>query len=156
MVLFRVKHFGVGHIYGRCNDISGTFTLDDKDAAACSFAMQVKTPSVDTGNPKRDQHLKSPDFFNAKQFPAITFKSTQVKQADAQNYEITGDLTLLGVTKPVQVRLQRIGTGSTPAGYRAGFEATLNVNRSEFGMKFMPDAIGDEVRVTVAVEGVRK
>jgi polyisoprenoid-binding protein YceI len=155
-VLFRVKHFGAGYIYVRFNDLSGTFAFDDKDPAACSFHMQVKSASVDSNNPKRDAHLKSPDFFNAKEFPRISFKSTQVKLVDAQIYQVTGDLTLLGVTKPVQVRIERVGTTKTPQGYRTGIETTFTIKRSDFGMKFMPDALGDDVRVTVASEGVRK
>ncbi|MCK6486133.1 MAG: YceI family protein [Phycisphaerae bacterium] len=155
-VLFRVKHLNVSYFHGRFNDISGKFAFSD-DPSACMFDIQIKTDSVDTGNAKREQHLKSPDFFNAKQFPTMGFKSSEVKKSGDNTFDVTGSLTLHGVTKPLSVKLERIGSGKDPwGGYRTGFESVFTIKRSDFGMSTMPDALGDEVRVTVAVEGVRK
>lgn len=155
-ILFRVKHLGVGYIYGRFNDCGGTFTFDEKNPAGSSFAVEVKATTLDTNNAARDLHLKGPDFFNVKEFPTIAFKSTQVKQLDGQNYEAAGNLTLLGVTKPVTVKLERVGSGKDPRGtFRTGFESIFTIKRADFGMKFMSGAIGDEVRIIVAIEGTK-
>jgi polyisoprenoid-binding protein YceI len=156
-LLFRVKHLNVGYIYGRFNNFSGAFTFDDQNPAASSLTMEVQVQSLDTGNPKRDGHLKTPDFFNAAQFPTMSFKSTKMKALDEKTYEVTGDLTLHGVTQPVTVRLERIGAGKGMQGeFRTGWESTFTIKRSDFGMKYMLQGVSDEVRVTVAVEGVRR
>jgi len=156
-VVFRVKHLGVGYTYGRLNEVGGRLVLDEEDPANCVFEVQAEADSVDTGNAKRDQHLKGPDFFNAKEFPAVTFRSKQVKKADASTYEVAGELTLHGVTKPVTVKLQRVGTGKDPwGGYRTGFEGSLTVKRSDFGMKFMPEGVGDEVWLLIGFEALRQ
>jgi polyisoprenoid-binding protein YceI len=154
MVFFQVKHFGVGHIYARFNQISGTFQLNDQNPADSSIEMQVSAGSIDSGNPKRDQHLRSPDFFNVKQFPDISFKSTQIKPLGDNVFEVAGDLTLLGVTKPIVTKVERIGVGrDMRGGSRSGIESTFTIKRSDFGMKFMVGPVGDEVRITVATEG---
>jgi polyisoprenoid-binding protein YceI len=155
-LVFRAKHLDVSYVYGRFNSISGTINIDEKDPANNAFEIEVKAASIDTNNPKRDQHLRSTGFFNAKEFPTVTFKSNQVKQIDDQNYEVTGDLTLLGVTRPVTVKLERVGTKAGRMGYRTGFDATFTIKRSDFGMKFMLEGIGDEVRIMVGLESARK
>src|SRR3954452_2238822 len=92
-VIYRVSHLNVGNAYGRFNEPTGMVTLDKDDASKSSFTFEVQTSKVDTANPKRDQHLQSPDFFDAKQFPTITFKSTGVKLCGDNKYEVAGDLT---------------------------------------------------------------
>lgn len=157
-IVFRIKHLDVGYIYGRFNQYSGSFAFDERDPAACALNIEVQAGSVDTGNAVRDGHLKGPDFFNVKEFPKITFKSTSMKAlpGDAKNYEVTGDLTLHGVTKSVKVKLERIGTAKDMRGtLRTGFETTFTIKRSDYGMKYLVGALGDEVRVTVALEGIR-
>jgi polyisoprenoid-binding protein YceI len=157
MVVFRIKHFGVGYIHGRFNEVSGDFTWDDANPAGISLDVHVKAETVDTNNPKRDQHLKGPDFFNVREYPDIAFKSTQVRQLDANNYEVTGNLTLHGVSRPLTVKLEHVGAAKDPFGmYRNGFETTFVIRRSEFGVKAMPEGVGEEVRVTVAIEGLRQ
>jgi polyisoprenoid-binding protein YceI len=156
-VVFRIKHFGVGYIHGRFNEVAGDFTWDDANPAGIALDMHLKPETVDTNNPKRDQHLKGPDFFNVREYPDITFKSTQVRQLDANNYEVTGNLTLHGVTRPLTVKLEHVGAAKDPFGmYRNGFETTFAIRRSDFGIKAMPEGVGDEVRVTVAIEGLRQ
>ena len=155
-LLFRVKHLNVGHIYGRFNQFSGSFAFDDKTPADCKLEMEVKIDSLDTANADRDKHLKGPDFFNAKEFTTMTFKATSMKASDEKNYEVTGDLTIHGVTKQATVKLERIGTGKDPRSGkpRSGWETTFTIKRGDFGMKYGIPAIGDEVRIIVAVEGV--
>ncbi len=150
-VLFRIKHMGIGQAYGRFNQSSGTFSIDESDPAKCAIDVTVKAESVDTGNAKRDSHLKSPDFFNAKEFPTIKFKSKTFTKTGERMYDVEGELTLHGVTKPIAVKVEHIGTAND----KAGIEATFTVKRSEFGMTFGLDngSLGDEVTVRVGLEG---
>src|SRR5947208_4002611 len=114
-VTFKVSHLGLSWVYGRFNDVGGGFTLDAGNPAAASFTLTVKTDSIDSGNKKRDDHLRSPDFFNVKQFPQITFKSTGVKPIDG-GFEVTGDLTIHGATHPVTFSLKGGRTAEFPKG----------------------------------------
>lgn len=151
-IVFKVKHMNASYSWGRFNDIAGTFAMDGTTPTAFDFT--VKAASIDTANEKRDGHLKGPDFFNVRQFPTITFKSKDVKKA-GNLYDVTGDLTLHGVTKPVTAKVEVTGSGRGPTGGAiAGFEATLDIKRSEFGMSYgVPNAVGDDVRIIVSVEG---
>jgi polyisoprenoid-binding protein YceI len=153
---FKISHLGLSWVHGRFNDLSGRFTLDRQNAANCSFELAAKTESVDTNNRKRDDHLRSPDFFNAKQFPVIAFKSTAVRPAkDA--YEVTGDLTLHGATHPVTFLLSGGKSAEFPRGvHRAGFSAEFSVKRSEFGITKFAGAVGDNVYIEVSFEGTKK
>jgi polyisoprenoid-binding protein YceI len=150
-VIFRIKHLNVSWFYGRFTDVSGTVTLDEAKPAESSVEFDIKTESVDTHDAKRDKHLKSSDFFSATEFPSIHFKSKSVMK-DKDHYQVDGELTLHGVTKPLSVSVEPSGSGDTPMGHRAGYETTFTVKRSDFGMGGMLDALGDEVRVTVSVE----
>ncbi|MCC6620453.1 MAG: YceI family protein [Deltaproteobacteria bacterium] len=157
-VLFKVMHFGIAPFHGRFNKVAGTFEFDGANVAASKLAVDIDANSVFTADKKRDDHLKSPDFFNAKQFPNIVFKSRAVKAgARAGAFLVEGDLTLRGVTKPVTVELVKTGEGKDPyGGYRVGFEGTFTINRHDFGVSFMPDGLGKDVTITVAVQGVKK
>ena len=157
MVFFKVEHLGVSNNYGRFNDISGSYTFDEAKPAASSFDVTIKAESVDTHSDKRDQHLRSPDFFNAKQFPVITFKSKCIKKSGDKRYAATGTLQMHGVEKEITVDIEHIGSGDDPWGnFRSGFETVFTVKRSEFGMKYMLGGIGDEVTVHVNIEGIAK
>ncbi len=156
--VFRIQHANIGYVWGRFNDPAGTFTLDLADPPKSTFNIQLQVANVDTHNDKRDAHLKSPDFFNAKQYPTITFKSTAVKQSpSAKVLDVTGDLTLHGVTKSVTIPVELTGTGQFPPGTeRAGVEATFTIKRTDFDIKNMVGPAGDEVRLTIALEGVKQ
>jgi len=156
-VLFKIKHMGTSWSYGRFNDFTVSVGMDDAGAAIKSVAFDVKTASVDTGQPKRDGHLKSPDFFNAKQFEDIKFASTAVKAIDADNTEVTGDLTLHGVTKSITVKVVKVGAGKGMKGESlVGLESTFSLKRSDYGMSNMVGPVGDDVQITVAVEAAKK
>ena len=156
-VMFRVKHMNTSYAYGRFNAVSGSFNLDEANPENASFDFAVKVDSIDTADAKRDGHLKNADFFNAKQFPTITFKSTSAKSAGKDAYDVTGDLTLHGVKKPITIKIEHSGTGKGPQGGTiAGIETTFTIKRSDFGMKNMLGMLGDEVTVTVASEGGAK
>jgi polyisoprenoid-binding protein YceI len=150
-LIFRVKHMDAGYAYGRFNTFSGTITLDEAAPASCAVKMEVDVGSVDTGVENRDKHLKSPDFFNAAQFPKMTFESTAVKKA-GDDYEVTGNLTLHGVTKPVTVKMTKTGQGSMRGKTIVGFEGTLEIKRTDFGVGKPPPGLADEVKMTISVE----
>jgi polyisoprenoid-binding protein YceI len=126
-VIYRISHFNLGNAYGRFNKPTGTVVFDASDPSKSRFTFEVKTENVDTANAKRDQHLKSPDFFDAKQFPTITFPITKTGE---------GDTKVMGV--------------------RSGWEAQVNLKRSEFGMNTMQGPIGDDVHLIISFEAVKQ
>jgi polyisoprenoid-binding protein YceI len=155
--VFRIKHLGITYLYGRFNDLSGTLKIDDKTPANSVVQIYAKTKSIDTFNSERDNHLRSPDFFDAKKFDIISFKSKTFTKVSEDTYEVTGDLALHGVTRPLTVKVQRTGSGKDPwGGFRTGFETTFTIRRSDFGMSFMMEGVGDEVRIILSIEGIRQ
>ncbi|MDX2147376.1 MAG: YceI family protein [Planctomycetota bacterium] len=159
-VIFRIKHLKASNFYGRFNEIEGSFTFDPKNPSAGKIEATINAASVDTIIDGRDDHLRKPDFFNAVQFPTISFKSKSIKEGSQGKYELAGDLTLLGQTKPITATLEFTGENDAGPrfGYRLGLEAVFTIKRSDFGMNYGLDtgALGDEVQITVAVGGVRK
>jgi polyisoprenoid-binding protein YceI len=154
-VTFKVSHLGLSWVHGRFNKVSGNFTIDP-DPMKSSFALNIEPDSIDTGMAKRDDHLKSPDFFDIKQFPQFTFKTTAVKPI-RDGYEVTGDLTLHGKTKSITFPLLGGREAEFPKGVkRTGYSTELVIKRSDFGMDKMREMIGDEVRIAVSFEGVKK
>jgi len=158
MIIFRAKHSGVSYNYGRFNEFTGKITMD-ADVSNNMVEFEVKAASVDTGNEKRDQHLRSSDFFSAKQFPVITFKSTKVsaKEGKEDVLEVTGDLELHGVKKSVTVDVEITGRGQGRQGESLiGFESTFTIQRSEFGMTYGMGSVSDDIRITVSIEAAQK
>jgi len=157
--IFRISHLGSSFVYGRFDDVGGTFTADDQSPANVKFDVSIKADSVDTNSAARDKHLKSADFFSVNEFPTLTFKSTDVKSSGDKKYDVTGDLTIHGVTKSVVAKVEFVGTADGSAmkmGFRAGYEAHLTIKRTDFGMDKMVGGVGDEVQLTVSMEGVRQ
>jgi len=161
---FGVDHFGVSTIWGRLEKMSGTFTID-RAAKKGSVDLTIETGTVNTGDSERgsrprtrDEHLKSADFFNVAEFPRMTYKSTNVKFAGDNPSEIEGQLTLLGVTKPVTIKIERWICRDNPMSKRpmCGGDASGSFKRSEFGMKTFVPAIGDEVKLKINFEGYRE
>jgi polyisoprenoid-binding protein YceI len=153
---FKISHLGLSWVQGRFDRFAGGFTLDPDDANRCSFVMTINADSVDTNNQKRDDHLRSPDFFNVKQFPTITFKSTSVK-AIPDGYQVTGDLSLHGVTRPVTLGVMGGRKAEFPKGVqRTGFSTEVTLKRSEFGMDKLSPAVGDDVYIVISFEGTKK
>lgn len=160
-VIFGVSHLGFSYTYGRFNEVAGSYTLDKENPGASQFQLAINANSIDTGNAKRDEHLRGPDFFNVKQFPAITFQSTKVEtkenEAGETVYEVTGDLTMHGVTRSVPLSLRMLKEGPGMEGKtRTGFLCEKHIMRTEFGMTNMIPAVGDEVAVTISFEGVKE
>ena len=156
-MIFRAQHFKAGFTYGRFDKISGSFAFDDGKPEASSVKIEVDVASIDTNNKQRDADLLTPDYLDVAAFPTIKFESTAVKKAAEGQYEVTGNVTLHGVTKPVSVTMTKAGEADDKwGGHRLGFEGTLTVLRSEYGMNKHLDGVGDEIRLTLAIEGTRK
>jgi polyisoprenoid-binding protein YceI len=157
-VVFRVHHFGAGYVYGTFVGPTGTVTLNDADATKDAFDLTVQADSLDTRNKNRDKDLKGPDFFDVKQFPTLTFKSTAVKKTGDTTLEVTGDLTMHGVTKSITVEMDLTGSGKGMKGEtRTGLETTFTVDRTDYGVSYdPPPAIANDVRITVAVEAIKQ
>ncbi len=156
-IVFAVEHLGVSKNYGRFNDISGSFDYNAETGALDSIVLEIPVASIDTRNGKRDQHLKGPDFFNAVEFPKITFKSTKVTAKGDGVYAVTGTLSLHGKTKTIELTLERIGHGKDPwGGFRAGAVTEFTIKRSDYGMTNMVGAVGDEVELLVNIEGIKQ
>lgn len=154
-IVFKIKHLGITYVYGRFNGPRGTVMWNKNNPSKSSVEMYVKTKGVDTNNDQRDNHLRSPDFFDAKEHPAIKFKSKTFKKVGSNTYEVSGDLTLHGVTKPLTTTVKETGHGRDPwGGIRKGFETSFTIKRTDFGMVNLLDAAGDEVVITVTVEGI--
>lgn len=155
-VVFGVTHVGASRFYGRFNKTTGQFSFDPSDPSKAKFNIEVDADSIDTAFDGRDKHLKSPDFFNTKQFPTITFRSSTLeKQGD--EWKLKGELTLHGVTKQIEADFEWVGIGEMRGQKKGGFEAKFKFKRSEFGMtKFQDGALGDVVKVIVSLEGNQK
>ena len=156
-VEFRIQHLGYSWLYGRFNDLSGRFAYDPgAGPEAQSISLRVATASVDTNHAERDKHLRSPDFLDVDTYPEATFVSTGFKGDDAGGV-MTGDLTVHGVTRPIEVAVTKVGAGPDPwGGYRAGFAGTFTLTRKDFGMTHSLGPKGETVEMTLSVEGIRQ
>jgi polyisoprenoid-binding protein YceI len=161
--MFAVKHMMVSTVRGGFGKVQGTLNLDEKDISKSSVTATIDTASIDTDQPKRDDHLRSPDFFDAQNYPNITFKSTKVQKAK-NGLKVTGDLTIRDVTKAVVLEVE----GPTkpvkdPSGnMKIGAAATTKVNRQDFGLKWNAPieaggvVVGDEVKISLDLEFTQK
>lgn len=132
---FVARHAMVTNVKGAFGDFTGTLHLDGGDPAKSTASIDVQMASIDTGNADRDGHLKSSDFFKIDEFPAMTFRSTKVEALGGDDYRITGDLSLLGVTRPITIDLEFNGAAKDPFGNeRVGFEGKTEILRSEWGL----------------------
>jgi polyisoprenoid-binding protein YceI len=155
-VSFKARHMNISWIHGRFNTVDGKFVVDRQDPTKSSFQLTIKADSVDTANAARDEHLRQPDYFDTKQFPTIEFKSTSVKAIEG-GWDVTGDFTMHGTTKPVSFQLLGGKEASWMGGKHIGFSADLKLKRSDFGFdKGQIGPIGDEAIILIDCEGVRK
>jgi polyisoprenoid-binding protein YceI len=159
-VSFRVKHL-VGKVSGRFTQYTGTFNYDPAKPQATTAEATIQATSIDTGITKRDDHLRSPDFFNVQKFQTIVFKSTGVTDVQGSQAKLQGTLTMHGVTKPVVLALDVSGVAKDPmGGQRAGASATTRVNRNDFAVGPstgpMSGMVGSDIEITIDVEGVKK
>ena len=160
--MFRVRHMGAGFFWGRFNDVTGSINFDPADPKTLGMDISIDVDSVDSGHPGLDKHLKSPDFFDSKEFPAMVFKSESalakptLKRADSpvHAWDVKGKLSIRGVTKEVTAHVMYWGAADLGRGNRAGFETTFDIKRSDFGIDYGVDqgSLGDMVKVTAAFE----
>ncbi|MER5854902.1 MULTISPECIES: YceI family protein [Streptomyces] len=132
---FVARHAMVTNVKGAFHDFTGTLHLDGADPTRSTATLDIKMDSIDTGNADRDGHLKSSDFFKIDEYPAMTFRSTKAESLGGDDYRITGDLSLLGVTKSISIDLEFNGAATDPFGnQRVGFEGKTEILRSEWGL----------------------
>lgn len=152
---FETGHLGFSVLTGRFDTFTGEFDFDPENPEAGSVSIEIDTTSINSNHADRDKHLRSADFFDVDNHPTATFVSTSIKKTGDSTATITGDLTLRGVTKPVDIAAEYIGGGDDPwGGYRQGFSGTASIIPSEFGM---PHGIaGQTVDLRLEVEGIRQ
>ena len=162
-IVFSVSHMKMSYTYGMFRQANARVTLDHENPSATQFQMAINAESIDTNNDGRDKHLKGPDFFDAATYPAITFKSTTVVLGNEPNrivYQVTGNLTMHGVTRQVTLPIELLGEGPGPGGQgqHAGFLTQTELKRSDFGMtKFLEnETVGDPIGITVSFEGIKQ
>ena len=158
--LFKVKHMGASYVYGQFTAIAGSIAFDAANPEASSVEVTIKTESVTTHNVARDRHISGPDFFSVKEFPVLTFKSSSWKEAGENTYAVTGDFTLLGVTKTITATVEHVGNGMMRGKQIAGFHTVFSIDRSEFGMHYgiAPGGggLGKDIAITVSVESIKQ
>ncbi len=156
-VMFRIRHADVSWFYGRFDRAGGKFVLD-ADGNLKSLDVYVEAASINTNNAERDKVLRSEPFFDAKKHPKIRFVSRRIRPLGPDRWRVTGELTLRGVTRPVTVEIEKVGEAETrvPGGYRVGLHTVFSIRRTDFAMNALLNGLGDEVRLFVAIEGLRK
>jgi polyisoprenoid-binding protein YceI len=162
-IMFKVKHLMISTVSGIFKKFDATLELDEENFENAQVTFEADTDSVDTKNEQRDAHLKSDDFFNAEQFPEMTFKSTKVERVAHNEFKLHGDLTIRDITKPIVLDVEYHGQTKDPWGnQRMGFEANGKINRKEFGLKWsaVTEAgglvVADDVKLHLNVEMVKQ
>jgi polyisoprenoid-binding protein YceI len=161
---FTVRHMMISNVRGEFGKTTGVVSLDDKDLNRSTAEATIDTTTINTREPNRDKHLKSPDFFDVEKYPTITFKSTSFKKVSSEKYKVSGDLTIHGVTKPVVLDVDAPDAVSKdPKGNdRRGATATATINRKDFGLMWNKPIetggvmVGDQVTINVDLELVKK
>ena len=159
---FLIRHM-MSKVRGQFTDYAGTITVDPAKPESASVEFTVKTASIDTANDNRDKDLRSANFFDVEKFPEITFKSTKIKATGKDKYDVTGTLTMRGVSKEVTLPVQFLGFGKDPWGNdKAGFSIDFTLNRKDFGLVWNKTLdtggvlLGDEVWVSINLETAKK
>jgi polyisoprenoid-binding protein YceI len=162
-VEFAVKHMMVSTVKGRFRGVEGTLEIDEAQPERSKVAAQIDVASVDTGVEQRDAHLKSDDFFNAEQYPKISFRSTAIELVEGGRWRLDGELTIRETTRPVTLEVELEGRGRDAyGGERAGFTATTKINRRDFGVNWNGlietggVVVSDTVRISLNIQAVRQ
>jgi polyisoprenoid-binding protein YceI len=154
---FRIKHLGFSWLVGRFDDFEGTFTYDEENPENSQVTVTIDTASVNSNHAERDKHLRSDDFLHVEKFPQAKFVSTAYKPTGENTAELTGELTLHGVTRPVTIAVEQIGHGDDPwGGYRRGFAGSTRLTLADFGIKRDLGPAAREVHLFLSVEGIRQ
>ena len=160
---FSVRHLMISKVNGHFRNWTGTLVIDDAKPENSKITATIETASIDTKEPQRDDHLRSADFFDAANHPELKFESTSVKKVSDDRFEVTGNLTIRGNTKPVTLDTEFFGRQKDPwGGERAGFAAKAHIDRKDFGLTFnMPldgggFVVGDKVEITLDIEAIKE
>jgi polyisoprenoid-binding protein YceI len=162
---FKIKHLGISNVTGKFDDFSGTFNFDPKKVDASTANAKIKLASVNTGLKARDEHLTNDDFFNVAKNPDMTFESKSIKQKGPNKFDVNGILTLNGVSKPVTLAVQYLGSVNDPFnknGEKAAFSAKTKINRRAYGLTWNKAIetggvmVGEEVQINLEIEGNRE
>ena len=153
-VSFRASHVGISSLWGRFDDISGTFSYDGANVAASKISVKINPASINTNLEARDTHLKTADYLDVTKFPEAGFESTHIMDAGNGKLHVMGNFTLHGVTKEISFEAVKTGEGETPFGdTRVGFEAETTVNVQDYGVNLLPNG---ELRLILAIEGIKQ
>lgn len=160
---FSVRHLMISTVKGRFGEVSGKVVGDDADPARAQIEATINVASIDTREPQRDAHLRSADFFDAENFPTLTFRSTRIEKGPGDDLKVTGDLTIRGTTREVVLDVTAEGRVKDPwGGERAGYSAKTKIKRSDFGLTWNMAletggvVVGDEVKIAIEVELVKQ
>jgi polyisoprenoid-binding protein YceI len=160
---FHVRHLMVSKVHGRFTSWTGTLELDEQDLTKSRLEVTIDASSIDTKDGKRDDHLRSADFFDVEKFPSLTFVSKQIKRDGDERYLVAGDLTIHGITKAVTLEVEGGSVVKDPwGGTRTGFSATTSISRKEFGLNWNVALeaggflVGDKIEISLEIEAVKK
>lgn len=152
-VSFRASHVGISSLWGRFDEVSGTFSYDPAKLDASKISVKINPASINTNHEARDTHLSSADYLDVQKFPEAGFESTHIMAA-GDKLHVVGNFTLHGVTKEISFEAVKTGEGETPFGdYRVGFEADATINAQDYGINLMPNGT---LRLILAIEGIRQ
>jgi polyisoprenoid-binding protein YceI len=156
---FSVKHMMFSTVRGNFTGFEGTIVVDHDNPANSTVNVTIDASTITTRDEKRDEHLRSADFFDAETYPTITFKSTSIDFKDAENFTVNGDLTMHGVTQPVKIKAEQTGEGTNPWGVDvAGFDGSTKVNRKDFGLNWNATLekggvlVGEDIKIELELE----
>lgn len=158
---FSVRHI-LSNVVGEFTDYTGGFSFDEKKPEASKVDVTIQAASINTGNEKRDGHLKTADFFEVDKFPTLAFKSSKVTSAGGNKYTVAGDLTMHGVTKPVILDVQYLGADNMMGSKIVGFSATTKIDRRDFGLTWSKTLesgnlmVGNDVTISLDIAGMEK
>jgi polyisoprenoid-binding protein YceI len=156
-IQFRIQHLGFSWLVGRFDDFEGTFTYDAENPANSSVEVTIDTASVNSNHAERDKHLRDEDFLHVEKYPTARFVSTAYRPNGDGTGELTGDLTLHGVTRPVNIAVEEIGHGDDPwGGYRRGFAGNTKLKLADYGIDYDLGPASREVHLFLSVEGIRQ
>ncbi len=154
---FRIKHLGYSWLLGRFNKFDGSFSYDEKDPAASRVEVVIDVTSIDSNHAERDKHLRGEDLLDVENFPTASFFGTSYQQKEDGTAVLTGDLTLHGVTRLINIDVEQIGHGPDPwGGYRRGFSGTTTLTLKDFGIERDLGPASREVELYLYVEGIRR
>jgi polyisoprenoid-binding protein YceI len=156
-IQFRISHLGYSWLTGRFNRFAGEFSYDENAPATAAVSVQIDTASIDTNHAERDKHLRDEDYLDVERFPRASFVSTGYRPSGEGSAVLTGELTLRGITRPLEIRVKQVGAGSDPwGGYRMGFEGSAEITLADFGITKFLGADAKRMYFDLGIEGIRK